>query len=319
VSAAPPRRWPLPAALLALALAGRAEAAPPARSAALPKASAPPPVASAPPPVPVPAPAPAPAAPPASAVKAAPASWPLRATHVSLAITPPAGAHELEAERLPEVDLSSTPNGALVLNKGLVWKAPEGEGRLVAVCLTIDGKVWSDGIEGIFFDRLNSVAKAELEKRGELERYDARSSGGDGGQFLQRYSASLKEGSPAAARGRPRQLEPSAARANVLRAEGVHAIVFAGPRPDILACSVACVEADAASPPRCSPVLESLRLEGPLVAPPHPTAFARALGTVGRRPLAAVGFTVGGLLMLVGLALAVWGGQKRSVQGQPIS
>ncbi|HEU4536620.1 MAG TPA: hypothetical protein VFS00_20990 [Polyangiaceae bacterium] len=255
----------------------------------------------------------------ASASAGAPhaSAWPLGSTGVSLAIAPPPAAHDLEAERLPAVDLSAVPGGTVALRKGLAWAAPEGEGRLVAVCLGVDGRSWSEGIEGLFFDRLNAAAKAELEGRGELERYEARPPAGDGSQFLQRYSASLREGP--AERGRLRVLEPGAARPNVLRAEGVHAIVFAGARPDVLACSVACVEPDAAAAPRCAPTLESLRLEGPLVAPPHPGAAARAFGFVGRRPLATAGLGAGGLLMLLGLIAALWGGQKRSAPQGPVS
>jgi hypothetical protein len=258
-------------------------------------------------------------APKASASAGAPraAAWPLGSTGVSLAIAPPLASHELEAERLPAVDLAAAPGGTLALRKGLVWAAPEGEGRLVAVCLGVDGRSWSEGIEGLFFDRLNGAAKAELEGRGELERYEARPPAGDGSQFLQRYSASLREG--AVERGRLRPLEAGAPPPKVLRAEGVHAIVFAGARPDVIACSVACVEPDAAVAPRCAPTLESLRLEGPLVAPPHPGVASRALGFVSRRPLASVGLGAGGLLMLLGLIAALWGGQRKSAPEGPVS
>ncbi len=262
---------------------------------------------------------PAPSAKPAGS--GAPAAWPLGTTGVSLALVPPAGSHDLEPERLPAVDLASVPGGTLALRKGLAWAASEGEGRLAAVCLGVDGRAWAEGAEGLFFDRLNAAAKAELEGRGELERYEARTPVGDASQFLQRYSASLKEG-PAgggAERGKLRTNEPGARPPNKLRAEGVHAIVFAGARPDVLACSVACVEVDAAAAPRCAPALESLRLEGPLVSPPHPSAAARTLGFLGRRPLASAGLGAGGLLMLLGLAAALWGGQKKSAHGGPIS
>lgn len=259
------------------------------------------------------APPPAPPAPPP------PTAWPLGTTGVSLALAPPAGSRDLDPERLPAVDLSSAPGSVLTLRKGLAWAAPEGEGRLVAVCLGIDGRTWADGAEGIFFDRLNAAAKAEFERRGELERYEARSAVGEVGQFLQRYSAAVKESGAAVERGRLKPLEPGAPRASVLRAEGVNAIVFAGARPDVLACSVACVEPEQASAPRCAPALESLRLEGPLVPPPRPGAAAKALGFLGRRPLAAAGLGAGGVLMLIGLVAALWGGQKKSAPGRTVS
>lgn len=285
------RALPLFAVSLAVALAGPAAAAGPSGR---PPASAKPN-------------APSSSAPASSATSA---SWPLGSTNVSLSLAPPPNSHDLDPERLPAVDLSSAPGSVLTLRKGLAWSAPEGEGRLVAVCLGIDGRTWADGAEAIFFDRLNAAAKAEFERRGELENYEARSAVGNAGQFLQRYSASLKEG--VVERGRLKPLEPGAPKANVLRAEGVNAIVFAGAQPDVLACSVACVEADAAGVRRCAPALESLRLEGPLVPPPRPNAAARTLGFVGRRPLASAGLGAGGLLMLLGLVAALLGGQKRS-------
>jgi hypothetical protein len=241
----------------------------------------------------------------------APVSWALGSTGVSLALAPPPAARDLGDETLPQVDLAGVPGGSLALRRGLAWGAPEGEGRLVAVCLGVDGRSWSDGAEGLFFGRLNAAAKAELERRGELERYEEKPGTSDGNQFLQRYSASVKEAG-AGERNRLRPLEAGAPRPVLLRAEGVHAVVFAGARPDVVACSVACVEPEAAAPARCAAALESLRLEGPLVAPPKPDAARRALGFFTRRPLAAAGLGAGGLMMALGLLTAAVGGQKRS-------
>lgn len=203
----------------------------------------------------------------------------------------PGGATPLDPKVLPQVekDLGSVPGAKVSAQKGFARAGEHGD-SVVVTCVTAPADNWTPELEPAVFDKIGEAMRVELAKRATWDRFAVSPPVADG---KVQYAPLGGEGT--------REKAAAGHRAFV---DGRVALGFyddAGPKA--LVCVAVCEETTSPASRACPKLGASLRFSGALVDPPKPSAGARAVAAVARRPLAGAGLLVGLTLMAVGVVL----------------
>lgn len=171
------------------------------------------------------------------------------------------------------------------------------------ICASAPSLQWSPGLETVVFERLNSIANAQLEERLNLDTLHAGEIEKKPPTFEQSYRGHGKVGRTRT-EGAVRLLEEDRLGAGIpMRAQGRHVLGFSSDQ--VLVCSAACVEP--AAHHLCASVIETVSLSGQLAAEPEPSVFGRLLVGFSQRPVTVVGVVAGVVLALAGAAVMLRG------------
>lgn len=210
------------------------------------------------------------------------------------------GASPMASNALPEVDTSQLPQSRVVLNRGVSRAAtgPDHQGMVVyGVCLRAPSAGLPPNIDDLAFDKLNERLQEELGRSG--ARVDSFSPG----RALDKNNLTEQ---PFAGEAVPPGARPGVKN----RLQGKHLLGFVGEPPEMLLCSVACMETSTESGRACTPVVESVAVEATLVPAPRPNVVIRLAYASLRRPLAAAGAVVGLVLIALGFVIILWPARK---------
>lgn len=213
----------------------------------------------------------------------------------------PPAAQPVASAALPQADVSQVSGAKIVLRRGVTRgvSSPEHLSEtLHALCVRAPGSHFVPGVEDTAFEKLDSGVQAELARTsGHVEQFSPGKSVSVGHTIEQPYSGT---GSPAGVASRPGMRN---------RLEGKHVLGFVGEPPEMIVCTLACVETCTEGNQLCPGVIKAARVEAAFVPQPRPGLLARAAFTASRKPLAVLGLLLGGLLALAGVAVAAWPGR----------
>jgi len=193
-----------------------------------------------------------------------------------------------------------------------VWApAQPRSGRLLLVCASAPSREWAHGLESLVFERLNSVASAELARYITMSDFSADPPEQTPFGFQQGFHG-RGMGDPAVQQGGVRVLEPQdepALHAPPLVVTGRHSLAFSATEdpPLVLTCSIACAEPVFRQGAVCNTVLAAHRVQGRTGPEPVPSLRTRLVVGFGRRPIAFGGLAAGLLSLLVGVFAVVRG------------
>ncbi len=227
--------------------------------------------------------------------KAAPVSWDAGpGAKVSFKGLP--GASPLASASLPELHTAELPDARVALRQGLrhPGTGPDHQGTSIfALCLRAPGLNLPPDVDDLAFSKMNARIEAELQRDGaQTDQFSPGRVVEQGHLLRMPFSG---EATPP--KGRPGVKN---------RILGKNFVGFLGEPPEILLCSVGCLETSTSASAACGPVIESVALSGAFIAPPRPGVLARGAFAVARRPLAAVGLLFGLVLVALGAAVAFW-------------
>jgi hypothetical protein len=217
----------------------------------------------------------------------------------------PAGDAEMDVAAIQDVP------GARV-QVARVWApARPRSGRLLLVCASAPSREWAHGIESLVFERLNSVASAELARYMTVSEWSSDAIEETPFGFQQGFRG-RGTGEPAVQQGGVRVLEPqdeAAMAAPPLVVTGRHSLAFSATEdpPLVLTCSIACAEPVFRHGAVCNTVLAAHHLQGRTGPEPVPSLRTRFVVGFGRRPIAFGGLAAGLASLLVGVVAVVRG------------
>jgi hypothetical protein len=243
---------------------------------------------------------------------------PILGTEVALAVpdgvvlhlSPPDRWAGTESKDVDIQDLSQIP-GAQALFKH-TWTSTHHRratlSRLTVVCATAPSDDWAPGMESLVFERLNTIASAELAEWMTVSSLVPGPIDNAPPLYLQSFKAEGRAGGQRR-EGSLRVLEVDHiddGRAPVV-GTGRHFIGFLANPDRVLVCSAACVEPAWRSVGVCPASIASIHLDGALVPEPSPSTAGRLLLGVQRRPSALLGTAAGLVFALVGVLIILRG------------
>ncbi len=184
-------------------------------------------------------------------------------------------------------------------------------GTLLLVCASAPSREWAHGFESLVFERLNSVASAELARYMTIRELSSDALEETPFGFQQGFFG-RGSGEPSVQQGGVRVLEPQdepALHAPPLVVTGRHSLAFSATEdpPLVLTCSIACAEPVLRQGAVCNTVLAAHRVQGRTGPEPVPSLRTRLVVGFGRRPIAFGGLAAGLLSLLVGVFAVVRG------------
>ncbi len=219
-------------------------------------------------------------------------------------ISPPERWVGAESKDVDIQDLNQIP-GAQALFKH-TWTSSHPRkatlSRLSVVCATAPSEEWARGMESLVFERLNTLARAELAEWMTVSSLAPAAIDSAPPLYLQSFEAQGRAGGQRR-EGSVRVLEVDRmddGRAPVV-GTGRHFIGFLANPDRVLVCSAACVEPAWRSVGVCPASIASVHLDGALVPEPSPSTAGRLLLGVQRRPSALLGAAAGLVVALVGV------------------
>lgn len=190
-------------------------------------------------------------------------------------VLPPAEPREEDARDLPRLDVSGVPGARVVARRGF----RDGDRLERVACVRAPSDRWAPGVESLVLERATGIAAATMPEVGAWSGGEVRAAG-------------------------PRFEQTLEAQSSTKRAAMRHILGFvadAGAAPDVVACTLTCVEPASSASAACRAWVDGARAEGAFVSAPPPGLGTRAIFAGAERP-----YHAAALAAVVSVSIVAW-------------